>query len=107
MIQDQPRPNWAPIPRAGCKNVEHRVLLNRENIVIAHLKFNENATIDEHSAPIDIDVICLSGSGYVSIGEDRFSFKSGQTIGWPKNVVHRLWTKNNPMETIMVERHAS
>lgn len=38
----------------------------------AMLRFALYATIDEHDAPIDIDVLCLSGTGWVSVGADTF-----------------------------------
>jgi quercetin dioxygenase-like cupin family protein len=107
MIQDQPKPNWATLPRPGCVNVEFRVLLGRESIFIANLRFYQNATIDEHDAPYDIDVICMSRSGFASIGADHFEIEAGQTVLWPRGTMHRLWTESDEMETLMVERHAT
>ncbi len=67
----------------------------------------EKATIDEHTAPHDIDVLCIAGSGFTSVGEEELSIKSGENIRWPKGLPHRLWTEDSTMETIMVERYGA
>jgi quercetin dioxygenase-like cupin family protein len=99
-----PRPNWQPLLRNGTEGVTGRVLLNRAAIVVANLRFAANATIDEHSAPFEIDVICLDGEGFVSVGDKSSAFRSGERVVWPAGVNHRLWTQDVGMETLMVER---
>ncbi len=105
MIESQPKPEWFPISREGTRGVEGRVLLSKDGLFIANLRFAENATIDEHSAPHEIDVICIVGSGYTSIGQEIAPLKTGQTVRWTSNIDHCLWTENSVMETIMVERY--
>jgi quercetin dioxygenase-like cupin family protein len=104
MIEHMPRPNWQPLPRQGTVGVTGRVLLNRSGIVIAHLRFAAGASIDEHAAPIEIDVLCLDGQGFVSIDGQSSPFRAGERVVWPAGVRHRLWTENDAMETLMVER---
>jgi quercetin dioxygenase-like cupin family protein len=104
IIQQMPRPNWQPLLRNGTEGVTGRVLLNRAAIVVANLRFAANATIDEHSAPFEIDVICLDGEGFVSVGDKSSAFRSGERVVWPAGVNHRLWTQDVGMETLMVER---
>jgi quercetin dioxygenase-like cupin family protein len=82
-----------------------RVLLGADGISVANLRFAERATIDAHDAPYEIDVICTAGSGYTSIGPDTFAIASGQTVRWPRGLMHRLWTESTTMETLMIERH--
>ncbi len=100
----QPKTNWSPLDRAGCINVEARVLLKREGITLANLRFNKNATLDKHSAPFDIDVICISGAGFTSISDKEFPLAAGETICWPKDRMHCLWTTTDTMEALMIER---
>jgi quercetin dioxygenase-like cupin family protein len=104
MIEQMPRPHWEPVPRRGTVGVIGRVLLRRAGIAIANLRFAANATIDEHSAPFDIDVICIAGEGFVSIGKESRPFRAGERVVWPAGVDHRLWTREAEMETLMVER---
>lgn len=104
-IEKQPRPEWSPLPREGCRNVEGRVFLARDGLAIANLRFGQNATIDKHDAPFDIDVICIAGSGFASVDEEEFRLAAGETIRWPKHQDHCLWTTDDTMETLMVERH--
>ena len=103
-IEQMPRPNWQPLPRQGAVGVAFRVLLHRAGIAIASLRFSPNATIDEHSASFDIDVICVAGEGFVSVGNESARFRSGDRVVWPAGVNHRLWTEGTEMETLMVER---
>jgi len=103
MIQDQPKPQWTALPRAGCRNVEFRVLLASDVLSVAQLRFAEHGTIDEHAAPWDIDVICTSGSGFTSVGADTCPIAAGQAVRWPRDAMHRLWTESAAMETLMVE----
>jgi quercetin dioxygenase-like cupin family protein len=102
--QQVPHLDWSPIPRQGCVNVEGRVLLVREDLAIAMLRFGPEGTIDEHTAPHEIDVVCLEGEGFISV-EDRInSFSAGQWMTWPTDRLHRLWTADRGMVTLMVER---
>ncbi|HEX7070663.1 MAG TPA: hypothetical protein VF190_07645 [Rhodothermales bacterium] len=104
MIKAQPKPDWAPLPRRGVRGVEARVLLRGDGILIANLRFGRSATIDRHSAPHEIDVVCVAGSGFTSVGGDTYPIHAGQTVRWPADVDHCLWTDEDSMETIMVER---
>ena len=102
--QQAPRWEWSPVTRAGTINVEGKVLMVREGLGLAMLRFEPEATIDEHSAPAEIDVICLEGEGFISV-EDRINaFAAGQWMTWPAGRVHRLWTADRGMITLMVER---
>lgn len=104
MIEKMPRPDWQPLRRRGTTGVSGRVLLNRSGIVVANLKLAPGATIDEHSAPIEIDVICLEGQGFVSIDGQSSPFHAGERVLWPVGIKHCLWTEDSAMETLMVER---
>lgn len=107
IIEQVPRFHWTPVPREGTVGVVARVMLNRAGVAIANLRFGANATIDEHSAPFEIDVICLAGEGFVSVGNDSSIFRAGDRVVWAAGVNHRLWTDGSEMETLMVERHGS
>jgi len=74
-------------------------------MAVAALRFAANATIDEHSAAFEIDVICLGGEGFVSVGGKAMPFRCGEFVTWPAQVNHRLWTEDVAMETLMVEHH--
>jgi quercetin dioxygenase-like cupin family protein len=105
MIEQMPRPHWEPIARQGTVGVTGRVMLKRAGIAIANLRFSPNATIDEHSAPFEVDVICIAGEGFVSVGNESSRFRAGERVVWPAGVNHRLWTQDTEMETVMVERN--
>ena len=103
-VESQPRPDWAAFSLHQSHGVEFRVLLDRDGLVIAGLRFAKLASIGEHAAEIDIDVICVQGRGFVSVDSHSQPFSAGQQAFWPAGQLHRLWTAGSKMETLMVER---
>jgi quercetin dioxygenase-like cupin family protein len=97
-----PRPEWSPLPQAGCVGVEGKVLM-RVPLVLALLRFEPGGTIHEHPAEIDADVVCLEGEGFTSLAGKVFPLRAGETIPWPRGISHRLWTETSTMTTLMVE----
>jgi quercetin dioxygenase-like cupin family protein len=102
--QPVPRPDWSPLPHDGCVNVDGRVLLVRDGLGLAMLRFAPGGTIHEHAAPHDIDVVCLEGEGFISVEDRVNAFVAGHWMTWPAGRVHRLWTAERGMITLMVER---
>jgi quercetin dioxygenase-like cupin family protein len=100
------RPEWTPLPTAGCVRVEARALLRTERVSLAQLRFGPHGTIHEHPAPIEIDVVCLEGGGFTSVDGEAAPLAAGQKVRWPAGRPHRLWTEDSPMLTLMVE-HAN
>ena len=94
-VHPVPRPDWTPLARNNCRNVEARVLLKLPTLLVVQLRFAPNGTIDEHAAPWEIDVICLEGNGTTTV--------DGESIRWPAAKLHRLFTDDSPMVTLMVE----
>ncbi len=102
-VQPVPRPEWSPVPREGCRGVEGKVLLRRERLAVAMLRFAPEATIDEHAAAWEIDVVCLEGEGMTSVDGEAAPLRAGQRVRWPAHRQHRLWTEGQTMVTLMLE----
>jgi quercetin dioxygenase-like cupin family protein len=98
-----PRPEWSPLPFEECVGVEGKVLLRSERLVLALLRFAPGGSIHEHDAPMEIDVVCLEGEGFVSVDAESFPFRAGESVRWPAGAMHRLWTEGTAMTTLMVE----
>lgn len=56
------------------------VLLGGNEVRIAMLRFTERATIHEHAAEIEVDVICLCGRGMTRVGDDTKGIEAGQRV---------------------------
>ena len=68
-IRPFPRPEWSPLPaRTG---VEGKVLVRDGGFFVAMLRFSAQATIHEHPGETDTIVICIDGSGFTSVGEEK------------------------------------
>jgi quercetin dioxygenase-like cupin family protein len=98
-----PRPEWSPLPIDGALGVDVKVLLPPPPPLIAMLRFSRNGGFPAHSAPFDVDVVCLEGAGFVLVGEDSYPLRAGEHIRWPAHAMHRLWTESQEMTTLMVE----
>ncbi len=107
MVESFARADWSPVPRDGCVGVEGRVLGQSGRIFLAMLRFDDVGTIDEHSAPFDIDVFCLEGTGHASLDGTVHDLRAGERLRWPAGSMHRLWTEGSTMTTLMVEHHGS
>ncbi len=103
-IESFVRREWEPLPMEGCENVEGRVILHDDSLLLAVLRFGEHGTIHEHPGPNDTFVSCLEGSGYTSVGGETAPLESGEVVHWPAGVPHRLWTEGSTMTTLMCER---
>ncbi len=97
------KPDWVPKPNGNAKNIDVRVILQDRRILIAQLKFRQQAAFDAHSSAWDCHVICLQGSGYVKVGDETAEIRAGETVFWPKHVEHQLWTEDSTMVTEMIE----
>lgn len=84
--------------------VEHVVLMRQPQVIVL-LKFGANATITEQKAPLAVDVIVMEGAGKTSVDGDEAEIHAGETVHWPANVPHRLWTEGSEMVTLMVEQY--
>ena len=86
--------------------MEGRVLIyEKGRFLISELRFGRGGTIDEHPGDSDAEVYCLEGAGFLSVGESVSSFETGQRVLWPKGINHNLWTTDNEMQVLIVQRH--
>ncbi|HVD01060.1 MAG TPA: cupin domain-containing protein [Candidatus Dormibacteraeota bacterium] len=98
-----PRGEWTPLNAPGCRNVEGRVFVAESELSVAMLRFGPDATINEHQADHETEVVCLEGSGFTSVAGREAEIRAGQRVNWPAQRPHRLWTAGSPMVTLMVE----
>jgi quercetin dioxygenase-like cupin family protein len=111
-IRPIPRQGWDPLPGDGVVGVVGRVLVREgpnpssPDLLVAELRFSENATIEPHPGDRDTIVVCIEGSGYTSVGDEVVPLQEGQQVRWPRGIVHGLWTEGSTMTTLMVERTA-
>jgi len=106
-VRSVPRPDWAPLPRKGCKRVEVKVLLEADHLLVAMLRFRPGGTIDKHPSQFDGEVICLEGRGVTSVGDEQAQLRAGERVHWPAQIPHRLWTEDSEMVTLMIEHRGA
>jgi quercetin dioxygenase-like cupin family protein len=76
----------------------------RPDLLVAELRFAEQASIDPHPGERDAIVVCLDGEGFTSVADETVPLREGQQVRWPKGIVHGLWTEGSTMTTLMIER---
>jgi quercetin dioxygenase-like cupin family protein len=79
------------------------VLVREWGFFIAMLRFERNATIQEHPGANDAVVMCIDGESWTSVADAKTQIRAGELVHWPKEVPHRLWTESGPMTTPMFE----
>ena len=82
------------------------MLLRQASLAVVQLRFALDATIDEHAAAWEIDVVCLEGEGTTVIDGVAERIRAGETIRWPAGKLHRLFTEGSTMVSLMVEHLA-
>lgn len=98
-----PKPDWQMLVKDGCVGVEARVCLVDKRSVVAMLRLAEHAHTDVHPAPYDIHVLCTEGHGFAMSDGKTIPLQAGQSVLWPKDQAHNIYTQNSTMATIMVE----
>ena len=99
-----PRPEWSPLPGEGVVGVDGKVLVRETDFFIAMLRFQPHATTHEHPGENETLVVCLDGEGFTSVGDETTPLRASERALWPVGVRHRLWTEEETMTTLMVER---
>jgi len=97
------RPDWEPVPMAGFVNVEGKVIVGDDDLVLALLRFGEHGAINPHAGPNNTLVSCIEGHGFTSVDAVTAELHAGQTVYWPAGVHHGLWTEESTMTTLMYE----
>ena len=88
---------------AGFVNVEGRVIVGDDDLVLALLRFGEHGAINPHAGPNNTLVSCIEGHGFTSVDAVTAELHAGQTVYWPAGVHHGLWTEESTMTTLMYE----
>ncbi|KRQ87609.1 Cupin domain protein [Caloramator mitchellensis] len=94
------------------KNIDHKTILVMENLVqyqegtvvsktlaqskahsVTLFAFDKGEEISAHSAPGDALVYILDGLAEITIGDEKFDVKKGETIVMSANIPHALLAK--------------
>lgn len=70
--------------------VVSRTLAQGKPLSVTLFAFDKGEEISSHSASGDAMVYILDGEAEITIGEEKFSVKKGETIVMPANVPHAL-----------------
>jgi quercetin dioxygenase-like cupin family protein len=71
--------------------VVSRTLSQGKGVSITLFAFDKGEEISSHASTGDAMVLILDGSTEITIGNEKYSAKAGETIIMPKNVPHALF----------------
>ncbi|MBW4827137.1 MAG: cupin domain-containing protein [Clostridiaceae bacterium] len=73
--------------------VVSRTLAQGDPLSMTLFAFDSREEISSHTAPGDALVYILDGTAEITIGEEKFEVKEGETIVMPKDIPHALHAK--------------
>ncbi|MCX7951375.1 MAG: cupin domain-containing protein [Clostridiales bacterium] len=73
--------------------VVSRTISQGRNLSLTLFAFDKGEEISAHKAPGDALVYILDGEAEITIGDEKFNLKKGQTIVMPKEIPHALYAK--------------
>src|SRR5205807_6961977 len=87
------RREWNPLPYEGCVGVDGKVVVHEDDLLVAMLRFGENATIHEHPGETETVVACIEGEGLTSVAGEKIGrascrervWRSGVGVSWRRN----------------------
>jgi quercetin dioxygenase-like cupin family protein len=71
--------------------VVSRTLSQGKNVSVTLFAFDKGEEISSHSSGGDAMVYVLDGNTEITIGEEKFNLKKGETIVMPAGVAHALY----------------
>ncbi len=80
------------------------ILLDRSNSVVV-LYFDPHGEMPTHPAGEPVLFMVLSGSGFVRIGGESgetVHMNAGEAVLWPANVLHKVWTEDQPLQALLI-----
>lgn len=72
------------------QQVSSLTLVQRPGLAMTLLSLDKDTAIGGHSSPGDALVQILSGSADITIGDEHYTVRAGQSIVMPANVPHAL-----------------
>ncbi|MDR5658638.1 cupin domain-containing protein [Serpentinicella sp. ANB-PHB4] len=75
--------------------VVSRTLAQGKPLSLTLFAFDKGEEISSHTASGDAMVVILDGTAEITIGEETFELKKGETIVMPAGVPHALLAKEN------------
>lgn len=84
--------------------VASRTLLNKNAGTVTLFAFDQSQGLSEHTAPFDAMAYIVDGEAEITIKEQKYHLKVGETIIMPANMSHKVYAVNQfKMLLIMIK----
>lgn len=81
-------------------------LVERKSLMMKILSLGKNAEVPTHSGTGDVLVNAIEGEGYITIDNETFELKNGESILIPANAPHSLKTDKDAFKVLVVQVRA-
>lgn len=71
-------------------SISSKTLAQRGDFSISLLAFDEGESLSRHTAPGDAWVYAVEGSAVITLGEEKFNIREGETLVMPANIPHQV-----------------
>lgn len=70
-----------------------KTLIQNEKVSLTLFAFDKDEEISTHSSHGDAMIYVIDGTGLITIGDEQFSVKAGETIVMPAEVPHAVYAQ--------------
>ena len=71
-------------------SISSKTIVQRDDFSISLVAFDEEEGLSKHTAPGDAFVYALEGNAVITLGDESFEIKEGETLVMPANVPHQV-----------------
>ena len=71
-------------------SISSKTVVQRDDFSISLVAFDEKEGLSKHTAPGDAFVYVLEGNALITLGDEPFEIKEGETLVMPANIPHQV-----------------
>ena len=71
-------------------SISSKTLVQKDEFSISLVAFDNGESLSKHTAPGDAWIYAIEGNAVITLGEEVFDIKEGETLVMPANIPHQV-----------------
>lgn len=71
-------------------SISSKTIVQRSDFSISLVAFDDEESLSKHTAPGDAFVYALEGSAVITLGDEKFNIREGETLVMPADIPHQV-----------------